>query len=341
MSRDVQRAVLLLNVGSPEAPRPPEVRRYLAQFLSDPRVLDMPWLSRQLLLRAVILPFRPKKSAAAYQLVWTPQGSPLLTLSRAQAEALQARLGLPVHLAMRYGEPSIQSVLDAIARDQVEELIVVPLYPQYSSAATGSALAAVFEALSRQPFVPAIQVLRPFWDDPGVIEAYAARVEETLQGKPVDRLICSFHGLPERQVRATDPSAGCLASADCCECPGPRLVSCYRAQCYATASALGARLGLPVSVGFQSRLGRTPWIQPWSDQLYASLPAEGVKRVAVVCPSFVTDCLETLEEVALRGREQFLAAGGESFTFVPCPNDHPLFIDALTRLVRGKIGDAT
>lgn len=336
--RSVRRAVLLLNVGSPDAPRTAEVRRYLAQFLSDPRVVDLPTVRRQLLLRAVILPFRPKRSAAAYQLVWTEQGSPLLTISRAQASALEARLGLPVHLAMRYGRPSIDEAVAAIAAERAEEVVVIPLFPQYSSAATGSALQAVYQAFGRLPYVPALQVVRPFWDDPGVLDAFAARAAEALAGEAVDRVICSFHGLPERQVRATDPTGGCLATATCCDAPGPRIQACYRAQCFDTARAIEARLGLPVSVGFQSRLGRTPWVQPWTDVLYSELPRQGARRVAVLCPSFVADCLETLEEVGIRGREQFLSAGGERFVAVPCPNDHPLFIDALARLARARLG---
>lgn len=340
MSRPLRRAVLLLNVGSPEAPRVPEVRRYLEQFLSDPRVVDIPWLPRQLLLRAVILPFRPKRSAAAYKLVWTAQGSPLVTISKAQAAGLERRLGLPVLLAMRYGEPSLSAALATIVQQQIEELVVVPLFPQYSSAATGSALQAVYAGLGAQPFVPAIQVLRPFWDDPAVLDAFAARVREALGETPVDALLCSFHGLPERQVKNTDAAGGCLSRAGCCEDPGARLAFCYRAQCYATAAALGERLGLRVITGFQSRLGRTPWIRPFTDELLTALPGEGVRRLLVVVPSFVADCLETLEEVAMRGRESFLAAGGETFVVAPCPNDDPRFLDALAGLVRARIGES-
>ena len=338
-ARSVRKAVLLLNIGSPASPRTSDVRRYLAEFLSDPRVIDLPWVARQLLLRLVILPFRPKRSAAAYQLVWTPQGSPLVTLSQAQADGLASRLGVPVHLAMRYGAPSIARAISAIAASMAEDVVVVPLFPQYSSAATGSALQAVYEALGRLPFVPAVQVLRPFWDDEAVLDAYAARVREALGDAPVDRLVCSFHGLPERQVRATDASGGCLAGSGCCDAPAERIGVCYRAQCFATARALERRLEIPVVVAFQSRLGRTPWIQPFTDELLVRLPSEGVRRVAVVCPSFVADCLETLEEVAIRGRETFLAAGGEHFVAVPCPNDDPRFLDALAHLVRAQLGE--
>lgn len=334
MSREVRRAALLLNIGSPAAPQVPEVRRYLAQFLGDPRVVDLPWLPRQLLLRAVILPFRPRHSAAAYQLVWTPEGAPLLRISSAQAAALEARLGLRVHVGMRYGAPGIDAALDAIAADAVEELVVVPMFPQYASAATGSALAAVYQGLAARAFVPAVHVVRPFWDDEGYLDALVERVREATAGEEVDAIVATFHGLPERQVRATDGTGGCLANPDCCAAPGPRLGRCYRAQCLGTAAGLEARLGRPVRVGFQSRLGRTPWIGPATDELLAALPAQGARRVAVLCPSFVADCLETLEEIAIRGRERFLAAGGERFVFVPCPNDHPRFIEALARRIR-------
>lgn len=344
-ARARRQAVLLLNVGSPDSPEPAAVRRYLAQFLSDPRVVDIPWLPRQLLLRAVILPTRPKKSSAAYKLVWRQDGSPLVAISRAQAAGLSARLGVPVHLAMRYGQPTIESAVSAIAADQAEDVVIVPLFPQYSSAATGSALQAVFQAFGRLPFVPALSVLRPMWDDPGVLDAFAERAREAIGDAPVDRLLCSFHGLPERQVRATDHSGGCLPAGHepggigCCADPGPRLALCYRAQCYATAAALGQRLGLPVTVAFQSRLGRTPWIQPFTDHVLPRLVGEGARDIAVICPSFVADCLETLEEIAIRGREQHQAAGGGRFVFVPCPNDHPRFLDALARLVGARLGD--
>jgi len=332
-------ALLLLNVGSPDAPRTAEVRRYLAEFLDDPRVLDMPWLPRQLLLRGAILPFRPARSALAYQKIWTEAGSPLIAISRAQAEGLAARLGLPVHLAMRYGRPGLGEAIAAIQAQDIDQVVVLPLFPQYSSAATGSALQACYHAFGALPYVPALQVLPPFWSDPAVLDAYAERARAAFADEPVDHLLCSFHGLPERQIRAADRSGGCLASPGCCEAPGGRITACYKAQCHATARALGERLGLPCSVGFQSRLGRTPWIQPHSDALYAELPARGVRRIGVLCPSFVADCLETLEEVAIRGREQFLAAGGERFVCVPCPNDSPRFLDALAALVRLRLGE--
>ncbi len=341
MSRPLRRAVLLLNVGSPEAPRVPEVRRYLEQFLSDPRVVDIPWLPRQLLLRAVILPFRPKRSAAAYKLVWTAQGSPLVTISKAQAAGLERRLGLPVLLAMRYGEPSLSAALATIVQQQIEELVVVPLFPQYSSAATGSALQAVYAGLGAQPFVPAIQVLRPFWDDPAVLDAFAARVREALGETPVDALLCSFHGLPERQVKNTDAAGGCLSRAGCCEDPGARLAFCYRAQCYATAAALGERLGLRVITGFQSRLGRTPWIKPYTDELLPVLAQQGKKRLMVLCPAFVADCLETIEEIGMRAKEQWRELGGEELLLVPSLNAEPAWIEAVAGMVRAQAAPAT
>lgn len=332
-------AVLLINVGSPEAPQVPEVRRYLADFLNDPRVLDMPWLSRQLLLRGAILPFRPAASAAAYRKIWSEAGSPLIAISRAQAGGLAARLGLPVHLAMRYGRPALPEAVAAILATDAERVVVVPLFPQYSSAATGTALQAIYSAFGRRPYVPALQVVPPFWSDPAVLDAFAERARAAFAQEPVDHLLCSFHGLPERQIRATDRTGACLATASCCDEPGGRITACYKAQCHATARALASRLGLPCSVGFQSRLGRTPWIRPHSDVLYAELPGRGIRRLGVICPSFVADCLETLEEVAIRGREQFLAAGGERFVAVPCPNDSPAFLDALAALVRARLGE--
>ncbi len=338
MNRTVRRAVVIVNVGSPDAPAPGPVRRYLKQFLSDPRVLDEPWLVRQIVLHAFILPFRPKKSAEAYAKVWTPEGSPLLALSRRQRAKLAERLpGASVHLAMRYGQPSFEAVTDDLRRMRVEEVLLVPMYPQYASASTGSAVEAFSSLLARGSYVPAMSVLPPTWDDPAMLDAWAGLVRRHIDPDSLDGVIFSYHGLPERQVRACDPLAGteaahCFARESCCEEDAAPLHACYRAQSLAATREIARRLGLSrerVFCGFQSRLGNTKWIGPYSDTLYEELPKKGVNRVAVVCPSFLTDCLETLEEVAIRGREQFLAAGGQSFVAVPCLNDDDAFIDAL------------
>jgi ferrochelatase len=314
----------MVNVGSPDEPTPSAVRRYLREFLSDPRVIDLTGWKRWLLVNLIILPFRPKKSAEAYRAVWRPEGAPLVHFSRLQQAALQKRIGRPVLLAMGYGNPALPKVLAEL--NGVQRLTVLPMFPHYASATVGSVLEGVYKNLARKTVVPAIKVVPPFWSSPGFLDAQAELIRSHAGGAHV---LLSYHGLPERQVMAADP--GCLRSEGCCD----RLpAGCYRAQCLATTRELQARLpGVTLSTSFQSRLGRDTWLSPSTEQHVAELAKQGVKRVAVACPAFVADCLETLEEIGLRLREHFLAAGGESFTLVPCVNDSPQFIDTLAKLV--------
>ena len=335
-----RRAVLLVNVGTPDGPDTASVRRYLREFLSDPRVLDMNPVGRWLLLNAVILPFRPAKSAHAYQSVWTKAGSPLLVHSLAQRDGLAARLpGVKVLLAMRYGNPSLEAAVRALRDDGVGEVLVAPLFPQYASATTGTALEAGFGALGRLPAVPQVKTLAPFHADAGFLDAWAQTLKAALAGKDVQHVVFSYHGLPERQVRATDQSgAHCLAGAACCDALGEKNHACYRAQCFATSRAIAERLGLAsVSTSFQSRLGRVPWIGPHSHVHVPELARRGLKRVLVACPSFVADCLETLEEIGQRLAQDFKAAGGEELTVAPCLNDSPRWLDALADLCRRQL----
>ena len=338
--------ILLLNLGTPEAPTTPAVRRYLREFLSDPRVIDIHPVARKLLLELVILPTRPSKSAAAYAKVWSPEGSPLLTLSRALESKVRQAMG-PGHLvelAMRYGRPSIPEALARLTAGGASRLVVAPLYPQYSSAATGSSLEAVFADLATRHVVPPVAVLPAFYDDPGFISAFAAVGAPVLAEQRPDHVLFSFHGLPERHVKASDHSGRhCLRSAACCDAIGEANRDCYRAHCYATARALAARLELAPgrwSVSFQSRLGRTPWIKPYTDVVLDELALAGKKRLCVFCPAFVADCLETLEEIGLRAREQFLAHGGESLTLVPSLNASDAWVEALVALLRRTAGEA-
>jgi protoporphyrin/coproporphyrin ferrochelatase len=335
-----KRAVVLINVGTPDAPDTASVRRYLREFLSDPRVIDLNPVGRWALLNFVILPFRPKHSARAYQAVWTPEGSPLLVASQRQRAGLAERLPDDlVLLAMRYGSPSLADAARAIEAEGVGEVLLVPLYPQYALASTASGLEGAQKALGALPNPPKVTSVPAFFGDPGFLRAWEVLLQEALaKAGPVDHVVFSYHGLPERQVKATDPTgAHCLAGAGCCDALGPSNQDCYRAQCFATSRALSQRLSLAsTSTCFQSRLGRTPWIQPFSDQVLPALAAQGKKRVLVACPSFVTDCLETLEEVGLRLAQSFRDAGGESFALAPCLNDHPAWLDALAELCRAK-----
>jgi ferrochelatase len=333
--------LLLINLGTPAAPTTREVRRYLRQFLSDPRVIDIHPIGRSLLLNLIILPFRPRKSAEAYRKVWTDRGSPLLYHSQDLVTAVQERLGpsWKVVLGMRYGQPSLPATLAQLAQARCERLVVLPLYPQYSSAATGSSVEEVMRVLSAEWVTPPVDVLGTFYDHPGFIEAFARVGEPVIRDERPDHVLFSYHGLPERQVQRCDPTgAHCLKSATCCD----RLVDanrdCYRAQCYATTRALAKRLGLTPdrhSVAFQSRLGRTPWILPHTDVELVTLAKErGVKRLVVFSPAFVADCLETLEEIGIRAKESFLGAGGESLALVPSLNATAPWADAVVQLVR-------
>jgi ferrochelatase len=329
-------AVLLVNLGSPASPATPDVRAYLDEFLMDPYVLDVPAFVRAALVRGLILNTRPAKSAAAYAKIWTDDGSPLVAISQRTRSLLEERLRIPVGLAMRYGEPSIPNGLAELREraGAIDDLIVVPLYPHYAMASTKTVEAAVERAL-RGTNVP-YRFVPPFYDDPAYLDALTARVRAGMPGD-AQFLLFSYHGIPRRHVRKMDPTgAHCLRSADCCAQRSPAWATCYRHQVLATMDGVGQRLGLSANdygFAFQSRLGGG-WLEPFTDKELVALPARGVTRLAVVCPSFVADCLETLEEMELRGRAAFLAAGGTSFTYVPCLNDDPAWIEALAGLCR-------
>ncbi len=334
--------VLLVNLGTPEAPTSGPVRRFLREFLSDPRVLTLPGPLRWLLLNAVILPTRPRKSAAAYRAIWTPAGSPLRVHSEALTQQVAARLGeaYSTRLAMRYGQPSIAQALSELEAEGVERLLVLPLFPQYASAVTASVAAQVFDCLAHNSDIPPVEILGPFYDEPTFAEAWAEIAGPGLSRFDADHTLFSFHGLPANQIRASDPQHGhCLASPDCCESPGNSLERCYRAQCYATAKALVAALDLDpakTSTSYQSRLGNTPWIEPYTDQVISEYHARGVRRLAVLCPAFVADCLETLEEIGIRLRRDWQALGGEDLWLSPCPNSDPRFAEAVAGWIRRR-----
>ncbi|MDJ0789804.1 MAG: ferrochelatase [Myxococcota bacterium] len=337
---DSRTGILLLQLGTPDSPQTGDVRRYLRQFLSDPRVLDIGAVGRFLLLNLIILPFRPRKSAEAYESIWTEAGSPLLTNGLALAEGVAKRLGdgTPVELGMRYGQPSIESALDRLIEAGVERVIALPLFPQEAGSSTGSALQELHRAAGARWNVPTLTTLPPFFEHPGFVRAVVDQARVALEDFEADHVLFSYHGLPERQIRRAEQRPGhCLASEGCCDTGSPALAHCYRAQCYATTRAVAAALELAPdahSTAFQSRLGRDPWIQPFTDHLLDELPKRGVRRLAVLCPSFVADCLETLEEIGIRGREQWLAAGGEELRLVPCVNASDGWIEAVADMVR-------
>lgn len=330
--------VLLVNLGTPDAPETGAVRRYLRPFLSDPRVIDIPAAVRWFLVNLIILPLRPRKSAEAYREVWTDEGSPLLVHGKALRDAVSERLAdVPVELAMRYGNPSIQRGLDALHAQSCDRIVVFPLYPQYASSSTGSTLEVVYKTMAEEWNTPHVTVVPPFFDDEGFVKAFAAVGRPTLEELQPDHVLMSFHGLPERHMTKSDEGEGHCLSDGCCERMVDANRNCYRAQCYVTARALAAELGLEEgtwSVAFQSRLGRTPWIQPYTDEVLPALAKKGVKRVAVYCPAFVADCLETIEEIGMRAKEDFTEAGGERLELVPSLNASEAWADAATALIR-------
>lgn len=319
------------------------MRRYLREFLMDGRVLDAPWPVRYCVVHFSILPSRPKESAHAYSTIWTDEGSPLVVTSRHVTEQLQRRLTVPVELAMRYQNPSIDAAVKSLAGRGVTELFLIPLFPHYAMSSYESAVVRVQEVARRAAPGMSVEVMPPYYDHPDYISALVAAAGDALD-TPHDHVLFSFHGLPERHMRKADPTGQhCLKTADCCETPSVAHKTCYRAQCFKTVRDFVARAGIPAgqySVSFQSRLGKEPWMQPYTDEMLVRLAQSGIKRLVVLCPAFVADCLETIEEIGMRGRDSFLKAGGTELTLAPCLNEHPLWIEALERMVTSRWRDA-
>lgn len=337
--------LLLVNLGTPAAPEAGAVRRYLREFLSDPRVLDINPVGRWLLLNLFILPFRPAASAEAYRKVWTERGSPLLFYSQDLLELVRARLpGVQVELGMRYQEPSLARALERLRAGGCDRVAVFPLYPQYASSSTGSSVEELWRLAGTLWNTPALQVVPPFYDHPAFLDAFTRVARPVLDELSPDLVLMSFHGLPERQVQKSDEAGlgrHCLAAPGCCDAIVDANRMCYRAHCYATARGLAERLGLGPGrheVAFQSRLGRTPWIRPYTDVRVRELAAAGKRRIAVICPAFVTDCLETLEEIGMRLRDDFRAHGGEELRLVPSLNATDAWADALVAIARESTG---
>jgi len=312
--------VVLINLGTPDAPEPGAVRRYLAEFLSDPRVIEIPRLLWRPILHGIVLRTRPKKSAHAYRQVWTEDGSPLAAITRRQAEALQERLGeqVVVDWAMRYGNPGIAASIGNLAELGCDRILAAPLYPQYCAATTASAQDALFAALAAMRRQPALRTLPPYYDDPLHIAALKAGIERQLEALDFEpqRLLLSFHGMPQRTLELGDP---------------------YHCHCRKTARLLGEQLAIPADVAFQSRFGRAKWLEPATDAVLAAYPARAVTRIAIAAPGFSADCVETIEELGLRGRQTFLAAGGTHFARLDCLNDSAEGIAMLEALVRREL----
>lgn len=328
-------ALLLMNLGSPNSPKKEDVKPYLKQFLMDPYVIDLPWPLRRLLV-AMILVKRPEASAHAYQSIWWSEGSPLIVLS----ERLQKMMGLhwehgPVSLAMRYGKPSIESALLALSRQGIEQVTLAPLYPQFADSTVTTGLEEVKRVVKAHKLSFKFNLLESFYKQPLYIQALVSSAQEYLQ-EEFDHLLFSFHGIPERHIhKLVKDDKHNLQATHSSQVDAKHIDVCYRTQCLKTAELFAEHMGLPSdkwSVSFQSRLGRTKWIEPYTDMHLDELAAKGVKRLLVMSPAFVADCLETLEEIGIRGREQFLAAGGTSFQLIPCLNDTPSWVVALNQL---------
>lgn len=333
--------LLLLNLGTPDSPHPPDVRRYLREFLNDPRVLDINPVVRTMLLEGVILRTRPKASGEAYETVWTDRGSPLLFHTLDLADGVRELLGdaWQVEVAMRYQSPSIEKALESFRRRGVDRIVVFPLFPQYASSTTGSAAQKVTDIAHAEWNTPSLCFVEAFYDHPAFIDAFVRVARPVLDTFGPDHVLLSYHGLPERHVRKSDESAGgwCLADGACCERLNDANRNCYRAQCFATSRGLIEALRLdPASVDttFQSRLGRDPWIQPYTDETVERLAKQGVKRLAVLCPAFVADCLETIEEIGDQAREAFVEAGGDDLVLVPSLNASAGWIEGVAAIAR-------
>ncbi|WP_339070186.1 ferrochelatase [Pseudomonas idahonensis] len=329
-------ALLLVNLGSPASTSVADVRSYLNQFLMDPYVIDLPWPVRRLLVSLILIK-RPEQSAHAYASIWWEDGSPLVVLSRRLQQVMseQWKQG-PVELAMRYGQPSIESALLKLVAQGQKKITLAPLYPQFADSTVTTVIEEAKRVVREHKLDVQFSVLQPFYDQPEYIEALAASARPYL-AQEHDHLLLSFHGLPERHLTKLDPTGQhCFKDADCCRNASAQvLATCYRAQCMRTASALAEHLGLAQgswSVSFQSRLGRAKWIEPYTEARLDELARQGVKKVMVMCPAFVADCIETLEEIGDRGREQFREAGGEDLVLIPCLNDDPQWAQALNTL---------
>lgn len=314
--------IVVMNLGTPDRPDAGSIRRYLKEFLSDPRVIEIPQPIWQLILRGAILPFRPGKLVEKYEMVWMPEGAPLLVYSQRQADGLQQRLDptgttVKVALAMRYGNPSVESAMDKLRAQGCERILVVPLYPQYAASTTATAVDAVTRYAAKMRNQPELRFIRSYCDHAAYIQPLAQSVKNYWKqhGKP-ERLLLSFHGLPRRCVEKGDP---------------------YYRECMLTTAALRQALddcGVPVEAAFQSRFGAERWLEPYTEPLLRKWAKEGVKNVQVLCPGFLADCLETLEEIKLMCRDAFLEEGGEQFAYIPCLNDDTQWIDGLEQLVR-------
>lgn len=327
-----------MNLGSPDSTSVKDVRRYLNEFLMDGKVIDIPYLVRVLLVKGIIVPFRAPKSAEAYSTIWTKEGSPLIVLTKQLQDALKVKVDEPIEIAMRYGNPTPADAFDSLlkAHPDLEEVLAIPLYPHYAMASYETAVDYAKEIYAKNNYPFKLNFIKPFFDEASYIHAMAENVRPYLN-EPYDHILFSYHGIPARHLTKVDPTGcHCMKVADCCNVASPAHAVCYRHQCFATTTLMTEQLGIPkekYSIAFQSRLGRG-WLQPFTDKRLEELPKEGIKKLLIISPAFVSDCLETLEELEERGKETFMEAGGESYKMISCLNTHPLWVDTVAKWVK-------
>ncbi len=335
MATNTKRALLLMNLGSPDSTEVKDVRRYLNEFLMDGRVIDIPYLVRVLLVRGIIVPFRAPKSAEAYKSIWTNEGSPLIVLTKQLQQALQQKISEPVAIAMRYGNPSPKQAYDELMKENpdLEEVVLLPLYPHYAMSSYETAVEYAKEHYEKGKYGFKLTVIKPFYDDADYIDALAQSMKPYTE-QEYDHFLFSYHGVPQRHIRKSDTTGcHCLQVNNCCETASAAHATCYRHQLVVTTKLVAEKLGIPkekYSISFQSRLGKG-WLEPFTDKRLEAMPGEGIKKLLIACPAFISDCLETIEEIGEEGKETFMHAGGESFTLIPCLNTHPAWVNTIIR----------
>lgn len=333
-----KKGVILMNLGSPDSTSVPDVRRYLNEFLMDERVIDSPWLVRSILVKGIITPFRAPKSAEAYESIWTKDGSPLVHITSELTKRVAERTGLAVVMAMRYGAPTMQQAYAEMMKiiPDVEEVVLVPLYPHYAMSSYETAVEHAKNYYAQGGYRFRLEIVPPFYNHPDYIGALADSMRPYVAANDA-HILFSYHSIPERHIQKSDVTGThCLKSADCCSVNSEAHKFCYRHQCYVTTKLVAERLGLApnrYSVSFQSKLGRSAWLTPATTTRMMEMPKEGIADLIVVCPSFVSDCLETLEEIAIREKENFIAAGGKGYEYIPCMNTETQWVEALVRMI--------
>jgi len=338
MNLSTNRGIILMNLGSPDSPEVNDVKRYLRQFLMDGRVIDVPYLIRLFLVKGIIVPSRAANSAAAYKTIWTKEGSPLVEFTKQLQHTVQKNFDEPVEIAMRYGNPSPQDAYKKLLNKipDLQEVILMPLYPHYAMSSYETAVEYMKEVHEENKYSFKLTIIKPYYNDADYINALCENMKPYLQ-QDYDKILFSYHGIPERHIRKSDiTKSHCLSSTDCCEVDSPAHDFCYRHQIRVTTKLVTQQLNIPESkyeISFQSRLDNK-WLKPFTDIRLEELPKEGVKKLLILCPAFVSDCLETLEEIAERGKESFIHAGGESYIMIPCLNVHPLWVNAITKLIK-------